>query len=46
MAKDDGMKKLLAILDKEFDQDTICVIEEVVEEFWNYRRTPGMDMET
>ena len=26
LAKDDGMKKLLAILDKEFDQDTICVI--------------------
>ena len=46
LAKDDGMKKLWTLLDKEFDQDLICAIEEVVEEFWNYRRTPGMDMDT
>ena len=46
LAKDDGMKKLWTLLDKEFDQDLICAIEEVVEEFWNYRRAPGMDMET
>jgi hypothetical protein len=31
LAKDDGMKKLWTLLDKEFDQDLICAIEEVVE---------------
>ncbi len=33
LAKDDGMKKLWTLLDKEFVQDLICAIEEVVEEF-------------
>ena len=44
LSAEHGLKKLWKILDKEFMQTEIDCIEEVVEGFWTFRRTYGMDM--